>query len=149
VIQQLDTPERLYEHPANAFVASFIGENNKLNGTVDSSDGAWCRVRLGDGSQIGAKAVANSGAGSRTMLSLRPERVMLKPDDDSCDVIADARVRDVTYLGDHLRLRVIAFGDQEIVMKLPNASRARSVAEGDPIRIGWRAEDCHALDALA
>jgi putative spermidine/putrescine transport system ATP-binding protein len=149
VIQQLDTPERLYEHPANAFVASFIGENNKLGGTVDSTDGAWCKVRLANGSQMAAKAVAAGTAGSRTMLSLRPERVVLKPADGRCDVTAEARVKDVTYLGDHLRLRVIAFGDQEIVMKLPNASRERSVAEGDRIAIGWRAEDCHALDVLA
>ena len=74
---------------------------------------------------------------------------MLKPSDGSCDVTADARVKDVTYLGDHLRLRVTAFGDQELVMKLPNASRERSVVQGDAIRIGWRAEDCHALDVLA
>lgn len=106
-------------------------------------------MRLADGSQVGAKAVASSGAGSRTMLSLRPERVVLKPADSGCDVMADARVRDVTYLGDHLRLRVTAFGDQEIVIKVPNASRVRSVAEGDAVRIGWRTEDCHALDVLA
>jgi putative spermidine/putrescine transport system ATP-binding protein len=98
---------------------------------------------------MAAKAVAAGTAGSRTMLSLRPERVVLKPADGRCDVTAEARVKDVTYLGDHLRLRVIAFGDQEIVMKLPNASRERSVAEGDRIAIGWRAEDCHALDVLA
>jgi len=149
VIQQLDTPERLYEHPDNAFVASFIGENNKLAGTVDSTDGAWCKVRLANGSQVGAKAVGAASAGSRTMLSLRPERVIIKPADGRCDITADACVKDVTYLGDHLRLRVIAFGNQEIVMKLPNASRERSVAEGDSIRIGWRAEDCHALDVPA
>ncbi|MDE2399207.1 MAG: ABC transporter ATP-binding protein [Burkholderiales bacterium] len=149
VIQQLDTPEGLYEHPTNAFVASFIGENNKLGGTVDSNDGAWCQVRLADGSKVGAKAVAAGGAGSRTLLSLRPERVLMRPEESGCDVAADARIKDVTYLGDHLRLRVVAFGDQEIVMKLPNASRVRAVAEGDAIRIGWRAEDCHALDAAA
>jgi putative spermidine/putrescine transport system ATP-binding protein len=149
VIQQLDTPERLYEHPANAFVASFIGENNKLNGTVESRDGAVCRVRLTDGSTIDAQAVAAGGAGARTMLSLRPERVALAPAEGSCDVTADARVKDITYLGDHLRLRVLAFGEQEIVMKLPNATRERSLAQGDAVRIGWRTEDCHALDALA
>ena len=149
VIQQLDTPQKLYENPANAFVASFIGENNKLNGTVDSTDGAWCKVRLADGSQIGAKAVASGRPGARTMLSLRPERVVLNPGDLSCDITTEACVRDVTYLGDHLRLRVVAFGDQEIVMKLPNASRQRAVMQGNSIRIGWRAEDCHALDAMA
>jgi putative spermidine/putrescine transport system ATP-binding protein len=44
---------------------------------------------------------------------------------------------------------VLAFGDQELVTKLPNASSRRTVAVGDSIRIGWRAEDCHALDVPA
>ncbi|MEO5606051.1 MAG: ABC transporter ATP-binding protein, partial [Polaromonas sp.] len=76
VIQQLDSPERLYEHPANAFVASFIGENNKLHGEVVLHDGVWCDVRLDNGSVVRAKSVAVGTVGSRTMLSLRPERVM-------------------------------------------------------------------------
>ena len=149
MIQQLDTPERLYEQPANAFVASFIGENNKLNGTVRGLDGAWCDVALADGSSVRAAAVAVRSLNAPTLLSLRPERVLLNPTEDKADVLAHARVKDVTYLGDHLRLRVVAFNDQEIVMKLPNASRARAVAQGDAIRIGWRAEDCHALDVRA
>ena len=149
VIQQLDTPERLYEHPANAFVAGFIGENNKLGGTVQASDGLWCDVRLADGSQVRAAAVEPADIGAAALLSLRPERVQLNPAPGACDVLAQARVRDVTYLGDHLRLRVLAFGEQELVMKLPNAERDRAVAEGDAIRLGWRAADCHALRAPA
>ncbi|WP_128002319.1 ABC transporter ATP-binding protein [Piscinibacter defluvii] len=149
VIQQLDTPGRLYEHPANAFVAGFIGENNKLAGTVQRRDGQWCDVRLADGSQVRAQAVEAGDTGAATLLSLRPERVLLNPAPGACDVLADAQVQDVTYLGDHLRLRVLAFGDQPIVMKLPNAARERAVAEGDAIRLGWRAQDCHALRAPA
>ena len=149
VIQQLDTPERLYEQPANAFVAGFIGENNRLAGTVQRLDASWCDVRLADGSQVRAAAVAVGGIQAQTMLSLRPERVLLNPAPGQGDVQAPARVKDITYLGDHLRLRVVAFQDQEIVMKLPNASRVRAVAQGDEIRIGWRAEDCHALDMTA
>ncbi|MFM7531763.1 MAG: ABC transporter ATP-binding protein, partial [Rubrivivax sp.] len=50
VVQQLDTPERLYEQPANAFVAGFIGENNRLAGTVTEREGERCTVRLDGGS---------------------------------------------------------------------------------------------------
>ncbi len=149
VIQQLDTPERLYEHPANAFVAGFIGENNRLTGTVDTLRAPWCDVRLDDGSTVPATAVAVNGPHGRTQLSLRPERVLLNPLPGQGDVQVDARVKDVTYLGDHLRLRVRAFADQEIVLKLPNASRERAVVEGDAVRIGWFARDCHALDVAA
>jgi putative spermidine/putrescine transport system ATP-binding protein len=150
VIQQLDTPDRLYEHPANAFVAGFIGENNKLRATVATRDGAHCTVRLADGAAgdtlLPARAVACGEPGTATLLSLRPERIALNPPPDSCDVVTPGRVQDLIYLGDHLRLRVVAFQNQEFVLKLPNASSQRAVAAGDSVHIGWRAQDCHALD---
>lgn len=149
IIQQLDTPERLYEQPANAFVASFIGENNKLNGEVLDHHGDWCDVKLADGSCLRAKSVAAGSVGSATMLSLRPERVLLNPAADACDITTTAKVSDVTYLGDHLRIRATAFSHQNIVIKVPNASKQRLVSLDADIKIGWRAEDCHALDVLA
>ena len=41
VIQQLAAPDTLYERPDNAFVAQFIGENNKLRGTVEDLDDGY------------------------------------------------------------------------------------------------------------
>ena len=96
-----------------------------------------------------ARAVACGGVGSATLLSLRPERIFLNPPEGRCDVVVPARVQDLIYLGDHLRLRVVAFHNQELVLKLPNASSQRAVAAGDSIHIGWRAQDCHALDVAA
>jgi len=160
VIQQLDTPQGLYESPRNAFVASFIGENNRLPGTVvaggangggngGAHDGSWADVRLSDGTVVRARAVACGPAGSPTMLSLRPERLLLQPAAGDCDVMASGKVVDVTYLGDHLRVRLNALGEQSFVAKAPNAGAARAIRAGDAISIGWRAEDCRALDAPA
>ena len=155
VIQQLDTPDRLYEFPANAFVAGFIGENNRLAATVVSRAGERCVVRLERGGghdavrELAARAVACGGPGERTILSLRPERVRFNPPEGSCDTVCDATITDVIYLGDHLRLRVTALDDCEFILKLPNASSRRAVAAGDSIRIGWRVEDIHALAVTA
>ena len=57
IIQQLAEPDDLYERPANAFVAAFIGENNRLEGSVDSIDGKYCNVTLTTGEKIRALAV--------------------------------------------------------------------------------------------
>jgi putative spermidine/putrescine transport system ATP-binding protein len=148
-IEQLDTPERLYEQPANAFVASFIGENNKLFGHVVDQDKDWCQVRLDDGSTIKANAVSVGASGSPVMLSLRPERVLINPAAGVCDVVVPARVIDVTYLGDHLRVRTLALGEKLVVIKVPNASQERVVSADNDVKIGWRAADCHALDVTA
>src|SRR3954462_2714824 len=45
-IQQLDSPEQMYEHPKNAFVARFIGENNRLEGTLENRANGRCTIRM-------------------------------------------------------------------------------------------------------
>src|SRR5256886_3374586 len=66
-IQQLDTPEQMYEHPKNAFVARFIGENNRLGGTLEAVADGRCTIRIaaGDTRIEGTlvEPVRNGGAG--------------------------------------------------------------------------------------
>ena len=72
VIQQLSTPEGLYEKPENAFVAQFIGENNRLLGSVSERHGDTCAVTTVEGEVVKALAVSCGGTGEATTLSLRP-----------------------------------------------------------------------------
>src|ERR1700756_5573162 len=46
VVQQLDSVDRLYESPCNEFVANFIGDSNKLRGTIANVDGECCEFHL-------------------------------------------------------------------------------------------------------
>ena len=69
VIQQLAPPAELYESPENSFVAQFIGENNKLTGTVIEQKEKSCLVELISGERVNALPVATNGAAA-TMLSL-------------------------------------------------------------------------------
>src|SRR5206468_1047068 len=74
-IQQLDTPARMYESPANAFVARFIGENNRLDGTLDSDEAGRCTIRLAGGGALSGVLVEPVPRGAAVCVSLRPERV--------------------------------------------------------------------------
>ena len=56
-IQQLATPEDLYERPENAFVAQFIGENNRFRGKVTAMNGTTCQVTIEGGAGVKALAV--------------------------------------------------------------------------------------------
>ena len=145
-IQQLASPPVLYEKPDNAFVAQFIGENNRLMGTVVDDDGNACTVDA-DGYTIKALSVSHAGKGSRTTLSLRPERVMLNPDSGSLPNIFDAKVEELIYLGDHVRARINTCGDDEFIVKVPNAHNHATLNKGQPVTVGWAMEDCRALDA--
>jgi spermidine/putrescine transport system ATP-binding protein len=53
-IEQLGTPEELYERPTTAFVAGFLGVSNLLDGSVVGREGQWAAVRLADGSTVRA-----------------------------------------------------------------------------------------------
>jgi len=148
VIQQLSSPNVLYENPQNSFVAQFIGENNKLNGTVTAVNGALCDVRLEDGTALKADKVNVRKAGDRTTLSLRPERVETVPSPEMENQVS-GRVEELIYLGDHIRVRMTVAGNSEFIVKMRNRAGEEEPATGQEMRIGWFASDCKALDPVA
>jgi putative spermidine/putrescine transport system ATP-binding protein len=150
VIQQLAAPDVLYEEPVNAFDAYFFGENNRLYGTVKDEDSKMCRVELDNaGGDIKALAVNIDGTGSRTTLSLRPERVKILSESDSADNVMQGKVEELIYLGDHVRTRMTVAGNDQFIVKIPNAHGHPILHVGDTVKLGWAAEDCRALDAPA
>ena len=147
VIQQLAPPDDLYERPDNAFVAQFIGENNKLAGKITGFNGSTCKVAV-EGGEIEALKVNVSEGDTDTLLSLRPERVTISPENGKFANVFRARVEEQIYLGDHMRTRVSVCGHDDFIVKVPNAAGHVHIEPGDVVDIGWHAEDCRALDAL-
>ena len=148
VIQQLSTPDVLYEKPENAFVAQFIGENNRLSGEVTEIISDQCLVKVNSGEIVKALKVNVHNTGDWTTLSLRPERVTLNPAEGSVENTFVGTVEELIYLGDHLRARIDVCGNDEFIVKVPNAAGRLKIKKGQKIRVGWISEDCHALDFL-
>lgn len=71
-IEQLGPPQELYERPANAFVAGFLGISNLLPGTVEGRD----TVKLESGERIKARVGAHTGDVSA---GVRPEKIAIGP----------------------------------------------------------------------
>lgn len=149
VIQQLSTPELLYEKPENSFVAQFIGENNRLSGTINSRDGDLCVVTLDSGETIAAEQIVSGSAGTRTTISIRPERVELDPQTGSLPVIINGRIEELIYLGDHIRVRMSVAGTDEFVVKVRSSTDGPALQSGQQTTVGWHSQDCRALDELA
>ena len=145
IVQQLASPTELYEKPDNAFVAQFIGENNTLRGKITSIDGGDCRVDIDGHGEMIAQAINTGGVGDMTTLSLRPERVWLDPDDSFPNVF-EGKVEELIYLGDHIRTRMTVCGHDEFIVKIPNSTDHKDLQVGDTAKIGWKVEDCRALD---
>ena len=143
VVQQLSTPDELYERPENSFVASFIGENNRFTGTVKNISGNNCQVELDSGDKITALKVNVNSVGDRTELSVRPERVGINSNDFENHF--KAQVKELIYLGDHIRVRLDVCGNKDFIVKVANEGKV-TYKEGDNIEIGWQAKDIRALD---
>src|SRR5207247_972828 len=104
-IQQLGLPESIYERPANAFVARFIGENNRFDGSLETVDGTQCTVRIAAGVLVEGALAASLPIGSAVTVSLRPERVQIARPGHTIDKTQGRHLtgtlREVIYLGDH------------------------------------------------
>ncbi|MFZ1430089.1 MAG: ABC transporter ATP-binding protein [Geminicoccaceae bacterium] len=146
-IQQLAAPAQLYESPSNAFVAQFIGENNRLLGRVRGVDGQQCEVEV-DGAVVRATAVNVGSPGEPTTLSLRPERVALNGATEGFPNRFPGRIEELIYHGDHIRTRVSLLGHDDFVVKIPNRAGQGALRPGDAVTVAWLAEDCRALDRL-
>ncbi|MDD6531412.1 MAG: ABC transporter ATP-binding protein [Ruminococcus sp.] len=105
VIQQIGTPEEIYNEPKNAFVADFIGESNIFNGKVtDKLQVQFCDHTF--------TCVDDFHIGTKVEVVVRPEDIVMKPKGEGMmDVVVDS----VVFKGVHYEITVLS-GDNEIVI---------------------------------
>ena len=143
VVQQLSTPDILYEKPENSFVAEFIGENNTMVGTLKKDQGEYCEVDINGEGSVTAKKINVGNIGEKTKLSVRPERVAIN---SSADVNKfNGEVKELIYLGDHIRARLSVCGNEDFIVKIPNEGNLK-LNEGSSISVSWSKDDIRALD---
>ena len=145
-VQQLSSPDKLYEEPANSFVAEFIGENNTFTGEVTDISKDKCKVKLDSGTEIFSNPIKVKSKGERTIVSLRPERAVIDPE-NKIDNKHKGKIEEVIYHGDHARIRLNLLGNKNFILKVPNSSAKMDVKLGNEISIGWNSQDARALDA--
>ena len=105
IIQQLAVVDRLYEYPENQFVAGFIGDNNRFNGVIESTEGVHATVRLPHGALLTGVNANQAGANQAAVACIRPERIHLLPLDSAGPSALRANVTSLIYFGDHVRVR--------------------------------------------
>ena len=144
-VQQLSSPDQLYESPVNSFVAKFIGENNTFVGEIIDINKDKCKVKLDSGGEIFANPISVKSKGEKTTVSLRPERALINPD-GKMDNSHKGKIEEVIYHGDHTRVRLNLLGNNEFILKVPNSSANLDIKLGNEINIGWNSADARALD---
>jgi putative spermidine/putrescine transport system ATP-binding protein len=128
-VLQVGTAEELYERPANAFVAGFVGRCNLIPGFVDQG----CMFRTDWGGEF--RAPAGSAPG-KAFFALRPERVELQPGSERG---VPGRITAITYLGSLSEYHVDVSGNSFLVSMPPppNDSPLRRLKVGDPVGLNW------------
>ena len=144
-VQQLSSPDVLYEQPNNSFVAQFIGENNRMVGIIKSIDDKYCNVDLEGGGSVKALSINIGDVGEKTQLSVRPERVTVNTGQSSNENNFTGLVKELIYLGDHIRARLEVCGNDEFIVKIPNEG-GLNIKENESINLTWSADDIRALD---
>ena len=127
-VEQVGTPGEVYEEPATAYVADFLGLSNLMEGQVSAVNGnGTCRVRVGE-TDLTARAT-DSPAGS-VKLVIRPERVRLLSGDGSGVNCVHGTVDRVIYLG-ATRQVVVRLGSGDTIQAMvPNTSDGVAYTQG-------------------
>ena len=145
-VVQIGTPHGLYNEPATEFVASFIGENNALDGIAERVGDGRCLVTLPTGLKATALAIGDIRPGAPVHLTIRPERIGMSNADGQIDNRFQATVDDRIYHGDHQRLLARLANGQVLTVKIgPEAT----MPAGGAIDLCWTTSDCRAFPAGA
>jgi putative spermidine/putrescine transport system ATP-binding protein len=133
VIQQIAAADRMYETPANRFVAGFIGDGSMLRGSVvEAGAGPGCVVALPDGRRLAGLNVNAAAVGAGVVAGIRPERIVVHAQPPAAANLLQAKVRGSVYFGDHLRLMCdVGDGQDAVVAKLPLSAAAVPPPGGD------------------
>lgn len=143
-LEQIGTPRELYEEPANAYVADFLGQMNFVGGVV-SADGAGSAIDLDIGCRVALSGYSGGvpSAGGRARIGIRPESVRLHRTLEDGTCLARGIVLAEVYVG----------GTQVVHIDLGMGARvrARVAAErggpswqvGDAIGVSWDATEAH------
>ena len=142
-IEQIGSPREIYERPANAFVADFIGNSNLLDAVVVGVDADLIVIRTDQGLTLRAARAARN-PGDRVVAMIRPEHVRLTATAEPAgENVMTVRVAQATYLGQDLHLRVVS--GQQSLMAVAQGSIARHLAAGDEIHAAIAAADVFLL----
>ena len=104
VVQQIGVPEEIYRHPANRFVAEFVGRVNLIEGIVSSVDGTSVLVDIGGaGLEVDTVPSTTPTTSTPVTVAVRPEAVTVAPNGarPNGPNAFEARVHAVSFLGDH------------------------------------------------
>jgi ABC-type Fe3+/spermidine/putrescine transport system ATPase subunit len=138
-IEQVGTPDEIYECPRSKFVADFIGLSNFVRGKVLSVVEQEATVAV-DGLRLVVPATAETQVGQDWLIFVRPNDIDLLPTESGDAVnVLDGTVSKLTYLGDRIDYRVTVTNSVELRVQTDGKVR---FAAGDRVKVRLPVAQC-------
>ena len=146
-IEQMGTPEELYDSPKTSFVANFLGQSNLIPGKVSGSDGDNLVVDL-FGTKVSVPKSRNSATGDSVLVGVRPEkfRIALEGKATHGNVLTGGVVSDVSYIGVSTQYQVEMPWGKEVMVFEQNDDDEEMLRKGAKVVLSWEPIFTFALD---
>ena len=138
VVEQIGTPQEIYYHPVNEFVADFIGEANFLKGKLEAIENGKARINV-SGDICHAAVIPGMEVGRDYTIVLRPEAAALAQEGGlPCQVVLSC------FMGSYQNYHV-KVGDTLVKLTDPNPKNKRVYKVGEHCRLVFDPENVHVL----
>jgi spermidine/putrescine transport system ATP-binding protein len=139
-VQQIGTPEQIYKHPINEYVAKFIGEANELNGSFERGDSQTIfKTESGLKFHVDIKNQETLNT-DKVICIIRPEHIKILSESAPKPAnYFDATIDDFNYLGKQIRLWVRLKPTNDVLFIDIFAEQFDEVRQGDPVIVGFDA----------
>lgn len=119
IIEQIGTPEELYEKPETKFVANFLGDTNLLEGQVFKLKEDEVLLKLEQEEDIIRIPNLNYELGDKFTVSVRPERIKIKESAEEGDVWLACKFKEKIYIGSNIKVVMLLKNGKEIIVNEP------------------------------
>ncbi|MDR2108748.1 MAG: ABC transporter ATP-binding protein [Coriobacteriales bacterium] len=143
ILDQLDTPNRIYDFPATRFVADFIGESNIFDGLAEPQEGGTISVVTETG-RVLCRGTSGFTAGEQVQLSVRPEKLRFAPEPKEGFEL-QGTVRENIFVGTFIKSILLLSNGQEVAL---TSLSGQPIPEVDACcYLFWEPEDAVILHA--
>jgi spermidine/putrescine transport system ATP-binding protein len=142
-VEQVGPPKEIYEEPATAYVADFLGVSNLMEATASGSGDGGCRVKLGEFDLVAGQGDADTLGPSK--ITIRPERVDLQPQGTTGENRIPGMVERVVYVGSVLQVIANLAPGERIQAWIQNEGGTVPYESGMPVAVHFPPEALRVL----
>ena len=155
-IEQCAPPETLYDRPETAFVSTFVGESNVLEGIATGTDSRGIGIATDGGLEAIGTASGTIAHGDRVVATIRPEKLDIlivadseTPSEPGATNSTSATCDEAIYAGDVNRYTLRTASGDQLLLRIQNRPGAARVVSGDRLELRWSFDDMRVFPAEA